>query len=104
MDVTLLADAVDATKTLFKACRIPWEVVVNHQPAELQVDPLASCLCCNTDLLARPELLLGLLSLMRVHAAVDLAGRVTPPLEMFPEVAERIAMLGEDKKPSAAVG
>jgi hypothetical protein len=39
--VLLLAVAVDAAHALLQAHRVPGDVVVDHQPAELQVDALA---------------------------------------------------------------
>ena len=37
--IVLLAVAVDAAHALFQAGRIPGDIVVDHQPAELQVNP-----------------------------------------------------------------
>ena len=37
-----LTDAMDATKALLNAVRVPWQVVVHHQVGALQVDALTS--------------------------------------------------------------
>ena len=77
--VALLADAVDAAEALLQAGRVPGQVVVDHQPAELEVDALAGGFGRDADLLRGAELLLGALALVRIHAAVDL-GRCVAPL------------------------
>ena len=82
VNVPLLADAVDAAEALLQAGRVPGQVVIDHQPAELQVDAFAGCLGRHADLLLGAELLLGALPLVRVHAAVDLAGRVSPAAQL----------------------
>ena len=40
-DVVLLAVAVDAPHPLLEARGVPRDVVVHHQPAELEVDPFS---------------------------------------------------------------
>ena len=98
MDVPLLADAVDAAEPLLQAGRVPGQVIVDHQPAELEVDPLACRFGRHADLFFGPELLLGAFPLVRVHAAVDLAGGVTPAFQRLTQVIQRIAVLGEDEQ------
>ena len=51
VDVPLLADAVDAAEPLLQAGRVPRQVVVDHQPAELEVDAFAGRLGRHADLL-----------------------------------------------------
>src|SRR5688572_22783134 len=48
--ILLLAVSVDSTHALLKAHRIPRHVVINHEPAELQVDTFACCLSRNQHL------------------------------------------------------
>ena len=98
MNVALLADAMDAAEPLFQARRVPRQVVVDHQPAELKVDAFAGRLGRDANLLLGAEFLLGALALVRIHAAVNLAGGVTPFCQMFAEVVQRVAVLGEDEQ------
>src|SRR5438552_279444 len=104
MAITVLADPVDPPKPLFEARGVPRQVVVDHEPAELEVDALARGLCRNANLAAGAELLLGALALARVHTPVDLAGRVTPSIQMLAEVGEGVAVFREDKELATAVG
>ena len=71
--------------------------------AELEVDPLTSGLSGNTNLPLGTELLLGCLPLVRVHAAVDLAGRIAPASQVLSQVGQGVAMLSEDKQLAPAV-
>src|SRR5262249_54859372 len=103
MNIPLLTDAVNASEPLFESGGVPGEVVVNHQPAKLQVYAFASGFCRYADLLFSAELFLGALPFMRIHTAVDVARRVSPAAEMFAKVVQRIAVLGEDKKLPSAV-
>src|SRR4030042_3589165 len=41
--------AVNASHALFKPCRVPRDIIVDHQPAELQVDAFTCCVCCNKE-------------------------------------------------------
>src|SRR5206468_3422423 len=76
VNVPSLANTVDTAKTLLQSRRVPGKVVVDHQPAELQVDAFARRLGGNTDLLLSAELFLGAFSLVRIHPAVDFANSV----------------------------
>ena len=96
--ITLLANAVDAPQPLLQARRIPRQVVVDHQSAELEVDAFACRFRGYTDLLLSPELLLSTLTFMRVHAAVNLAGRKTPALKVVAEVVESVAVLRKEEQ------
>ena len=96
--VSRLSDAVDTAQALLETGRVPGQVVVDHQVAELKVDPLARRLGRHAYLAARPEILLGLPALARVHPAVDLAGRVTPRFDVLPQMVQRIPVLGEDQE------
>ena len=48
--VDSLADPVDPAHALLQPNRVPRQVVVDHQVAELEVDPLAGGLGCDADL------------------------------------------------------
>src|SRR5262249_43602030 len=78
VDIALLPDAVNAAEALFETRRVPRHVVVNHQVAELEVNPFSRGLRGHTDLRRSTKLFLRPLTFVRVHAAVDLAGRVAP--------------------------
>ena len=100
VDVPLLADAVDAAEALLQAGRVPRQVVIDHQPAELEVDPLARRLGRHADLLLRPELLLE-----QAAAACGFmppwisAGAVAPCVPVTRrKVIQRIPVLGEDEQ------
>src|SRR5947208_1904576 len=79
-----LAIAVDAAHALFEADRVPGDVVVDHEPAELQVDALARGLCGDKHLRLLAELTFGInaragrVAVATLHAAVDLGDRQTP--------------------------
>ena len=55
----LLAVAVDAAHPLLQAHRVPRDVVVDHEPAELEVDAFAGGLGGDQDLALLAELALG---------------------------------------------
>ena len=105
--VVLLLVAVDAAHPLLEPRRVPGDVVVDHQPAELQVDPLARRVGGRpgNGTASRP----GACGRTRpgprapvVHAAVDpgdLAGEAEP-FEPPDEEVERVAVLGEDRSAS----
>jgi hypothetical protein len=67
----LLADAVDAAHPLLEPNRVPRQVVVHHQVAELEVDALAGCFGGDADLALLMEQLLDALALDWRQAAVD---------------------------------
>ena len=53
-----LAVTVDAAHALFKAVRIPGDIIIKENMAALQVNTFACRLCCNENLYrALPELL-----------------------------------------------
>ena len=75
----LLTIAVDAAHALFQAGRIPGDVVIDHDPAELEVDPLGRRVGADHETRAPfaaglAEALDLLLALGVVHAAVDHGG------------------------------
>jgi hypothetical protein len=76
--VLFLAVAMDAAHALFQAHRVPGDVVVDHQPAELEVDTLAGGLGGDQHLGGFAELALGenagagRVAVADLHAAVDL--------------------------------
>ena len=99
----LLADAVDASHPLLEPDGVPGQVVVDHQVAELQVDPFPCRLRRDADLSLLVKKLLDALALDRWQAAVDRACGVAPVAEVAFEVVERVAVLGEDQELAAAV-
>ena len=101
--VTRLPDAVDAAQPLLEAGRVPGQVVVDHQVAELEVDAFAGRLRRHANLTAGPEVLLRLFAIARVHPAVDFAGRIAPGFEMVPQVVQRVAVLGKDEQLAPSV-
>ena len=103
--VLLLEVAVDAAHALLQAHRIPGNVVVDHEPAELEVDAFARRLGCRHDLAAFTELALridpaaGRVAVADLHAAVNLGYGQMPFVPHFlDEVIERVLMLREDQE------
>ena len=91
---------MDATHALFQAVRVPGDVIVDHVPAELQVDALASRLGRHQDLAVFPELALRSdagargIPIADLHAPVDL-GDVQAPCTQFPERSASLAVAGQ---------
>ena len=88
--VLLLAVAVDAAHALFQPHRVPGDVVVDHQPAELEVDALARRLGGHQHLAILAELALGVdararrVAVADLHAAVDRRSRARPHSRSLP--------------------
>src|SRR5262249_13321912 len=101
--IALLANAVDAPQPLLQSRRVPRQVVVYHQSAELEVDAFTRRFRRYTDLLLSPELLLSTLALVRVHAAVNLTGRETPAFKIVAEIVESVTVLREEEQLAAAI-
>ena len=82
--VLLLAVAVDAPHALLQAHRVPGDVVVDHEPAELEVDALAGRLGRDQHLAVLAELALGVdaragrVAVADLHAAVNLRDATAP--------------------------
>ena len=80
----LLAVAVDAPHALLQPHRVPRDVVVDHEPAELEVDAFARRLRRHEHLRALAKLLLRIdarawrVAVPDLHAAVDLRDLQTP--------------------------
>ena len=96
-----LAVAVNPAHPLLQPRRVPGDVVVDHQPAELQVDALAGRI--GGDHVARtvrpPEGLHLTVPLPPVHAAVDLC-RVAPvakPFQAPHQVIHGVPVFAEDE-------
>ena len=103
--VLALAVAVDASHPLLQAVRVPRDVVVEEDVADLKVDALAGGLGRDQNLdRALAELLLGvqararLVARARLHAAVDAADAETPGLQSVHEIVERVLELGEEEQ------
>lgn len=76
--LSFLPDAVDAAQPLLQSSGIPGQVIVDHQVPELQVDPLAGRFGGDADLGFGAEDLLGVLAIVGIHPAVDVAGMKAP--------------------------
>jgi len=69
---------VNAAHPLLKADRVPRDVVIDHQPAELEVDTFSSGLCGDEHLAGFAELALGVdsgagrVAVADLHPAVNL--------------------------------
>ena len=111
--VLLLAVAVDAAHALLQPHRVPRDVVVDHEPAELEVDAFAGGFGGDQDLAVLAELALGIdagagrVAVADLHAAVDLRDAETPLAQLAErpaifavasEVVERVLVLGEDEQ------
>ena len=111
--VFLLAVAVDAAHPLFEPDGVPGDVVVDHEPAELEVDAFARRLGGHQDLGLVAELLFridagaGCVAVADLHAAVDLRDGKPPLAELAQrtaflavggEVVQRLLVLGEDQE------
>ena len=106
-DIPFLAVAVNAPHPLLKARRIPREVVVHHQPAELEVDPLSRRVRRDEKpgTVRLPEPLHLLLALRPAHAAVDDRHlvRVAETFDAPHQEVHGVAVLGEDEPLVACV-
>jgi hypothetical protein len=82
--VLLLTVAVDTAHPLFKADRVPGDIVVDHQPAELKIDAFARRFGCHEDLVGFPELAFGAnagtrrIAIADLHPAVNLSHGEVP--------------------------
>ena len=101
MNVVLLTVAVNAAHALFEADRVPGDVVVHHQAAELEVDPFTCGIGRHeeTGTFSLPKTLYLLLSFRPVHSAVDDRHliRVAETLDAPHQEAHGVAVLGEDQ-------
>jgi hypothetical protein len=48
-DIVFLPVTMAATNALLNSLRVPRQVIVDHEIAELEVDTLCGCFCCNHD-------------------------------------------------------
>ena len=113
-----LAVAVDAAHALLEPHRVPGDVVVDHEPAELEIDPLARSLRRHQNLGVVAELALGMdasvgrVPVANLHATVDLRDGEAPLAELSErtpvpaiadEVVERVLVFGEHEQLHAPV-
>src|SRR5207249_2187585 len=94
---------MDAPHALFQAIRVPGDIIVDHQVAELEVDTLTGCFGSKADLGRFVKPLGSLTSKYRVHPAMNLASRIPPLLQVAAQVLQRVAMLGEDQQFASSV-
>src|SRR5882672_1049495 len=92
MHFTILTDTMDAAESLFEPRGVPWQIVVDHEMTELQIDALTSRFCCHTDLHRGAKLFLRSLPFTGIHATVDDAGRISPPAQVLTHSMHRVAM------------
>ena len=99
LDGIRLADAVYATDPLLYAHRVPREVVVHKQMAELEVAPLAARFGAEQDarLLRCPETFHGSVFGGRLHLAVEELNIPADGFEPMPQVFLRLAELSEEQ-------
>ena len=117
--VLLLTVAVDTAHALLKANRVPRNVVIDHQPAELKVDALSRGLCGDKHLTRLAELAFsvdsaaGRVAVADLHTAVNLGDGQTPLAQLakrsaIPAVAnqkvERVLVLGEKQELHGRIG
>ncbi len=104
--VLLLAVAMDTAHSLLQTDGVPGDVVVDHQPAELEVDALAGCLGGHHHLgaVSVTEDPLGMearawgIAVTDLHAAVDLGDAQAPLGEPIYQVVKGVLVLGEDQE------
>src|SRR5439155_9246092 len=106
----LLVDAVDAAKALFKAVRIPRQVIIDHQVGVLEVHSFASGIGGDEDADSGvgPEHGLQAAAFIAVGAAVDGDDGVSiaeDASNLLVQVVQSVAMLGkEDELAQSAAG
>ena len=104
---------MDTAHALLQADRVPGDVVIDHQPAELEIDTFSCCLGGDENLRGLAELALsidaatGCIAVADFHTAMN-HGEGQAPLAEFAhgaailpvagEIVERVFMLGEDEK------
>ncbi len=103
--IVFLPVAVDAPHALFQSGRIPGDIVVDHQPADLEIDALTSRVGCHQVGCAAlrhwsPEGRNLLFALLVVHAAVNLRNLFCEPhaFQATHQEIQRVAVFGEDDK------
>src|SRR2546426_474706 len=97
---------MDPAHPLLEPVRIPRDIVIEHDVAAMQVNPL-SCGFSRYENLSGPvpELLLRveagsrLLPFADLHPAVDEADSEPPIAELTDKILESLAEFGEDQKP-----
>ncbi len=97
--------------TLFQPGRIPWDIVVNHQPTKLEVDAFAGGLGCYHYLCAvgvveyafRMQASVGHVAVANLHAAVNLGDIKAPTCEFVDQVVESVLVFSEYQQFSGGV-
>ena len=97
LHVMRLADAVDPPDPLLDPHGIPWQVVVEDDVTELQVDAFSSSVCGDEDLGRACELLLRRRAFLGGHLAVDEDDPVAPVAQSALQHALRGLELREDE-------
>ena len=96
-----MPNSVNAPESLFDAIWVPRQIVIDDDVRRLQVDALASGIGGDeyANVFVLSESVLDVIALVAPRGAVyldDGIGRPEKIFELFGEVLERIAMLGED--------
>ena len=95
---------MDAAHPLLEPVRVPGQVPVDHDPAELQIDALAGRVGRDHELGRAAELLLGRDAVLQLHTVMNVADTVAPLLDLAGQVNQCVAVLGEDQNLLVAVG
>ncbi len=103
--VVFLSKAMDASHALFQARRVPGDIVVDHEPANLQIDAFASRIGRNQVFRAAfgdraTEECDLFLTFQVVHTAMDLRNLVCEAESFEPsnQKFECVPVLGEDNQ------
>jgi hypothetical protein len=96
MNRSSLADPIDAADTLLNACRSPWHLEMNDEPASLlEIQPFAGCISGKQyPRRAGGECMNDVGSLGRRQASVQLTGVNTR--QRAGESEQRVSILGEN--------
>src|SRR3990172_12880881 len=95
---------MDPTHALFKAHRVPRDVIVDHEPAELKVYTFARCLGCHQNLAGVPKFPLRVYPCVRsvtvadLHSAMYLGHRKMPLTKPSYKKIEGVLVLRKDKE------
>ncbi len=74
----LLPDPIRTPYPLFQPHRIPWDIIIYHDVAELKVQTLTTCLCRDHHISLAGKAFLSTTSLFKVHRSIQADHRETP--------------------------
>ena len=88
---------MDTSHTLFQSVWIPWNVPVDKQATELEIDTLASRICTDENLhIGRHKAALSLTSFIYGHTTMNGCDRIAIVAQSLLQIEQGILMLGED--------